>query len=157
MEIERKFLIHALPQNLDTYPRKEIEQGYINRDPVVRIRRQDDAYILTCKGQGFLVREEFELPLSKEAFAHLKPKTDGIFIEKTRYLIPYDDKLTIELDLFHGKLAPLVLAEVEFSSVEEANAFLPPAWFGEDVTNSPKYHNSNLSLNGISTEDTLHA
>lgn len=146
MEIERKFLIHTLPQNLDTYPRKEIEQGYINRDPVIRIRRQDDAYILTCKGQGFLVREEFELPLSKEAFEHLKPKTDGIFIEKTRYLIPYNDKLTIELDLFHGKLAPLVLAEVEFSSVEEANAFLPPAWFGEDVTNSPEYHNSNLSI-----------
>ena len=61
-----------------------------------------------------MAREEFELPLSKEAFEHMKPKTDGIFIEKTRYLIPYDDKLTIELDVFHGKLAPLVLAEVEF-------------------------------------------
>jgi len=145
MEIERKFLIHTLPDNLNTYPRKEIEQGYINRDPVIRIRRSDDSYILTCKGQGLMVREEFELPLTLEAFEHLKPKTDGIFIEKTRYLIPYDNNLTIELDVFHGKLAPLVLAEVEFSSVEEADAFIPPAWFGEDVTNSPKYHNSNLS------------
>lgn len=145
MEIERKFLIHTLPENLDNYPRKEIEQGYINREPVIRIRRSDDKYILTCKGQGLMVREEFELPLSKEAFEHLKPKTDGIFIEKTRYLIPYDEKLTIELDVFHGKLAPLVLAEVEFDSVDEADTFVPPAWFGEDVTNSPKYHNSNLS------------
>ena len=145
MEIERKYLIHTLPDNLENYPHKEIEQGYINREPVVRIRRSDDKYILTCKGQGLMVREEFELPLSKEAFEHMKPKTDGIFIEKTRYLIPYDEKLTIELDVFHGKLAPLVLAEVEFESVEEANAFLPPAWFAEDVTNSPKYHNSNLS------------
>ena len=75
----------------------------------------------------------------------MKPKADGIFIEKTRYLIPYNDKLTIELDIFHGKLAPLMLAEVEFDSVEEANAFTPPDWFGEDVTNSSKYHNSNLS------------
>ncbi|MBR5127103.1 MAG: CYTH domain-containing protein [Roseburia sp.] len=145
MEIERKFLIHTVPENLDTYPHKEIEQGYINREPVVRIRRSDDTYILTCKGQGLMVREEFELPLTKEAFEHMKPKTDGIFIEKTRYLIPYDEKLTIELDVFHGQLAPLVLAEVEFSSIEEADAFTPPVWFGEDVTNTPKYHNSNLS------------
>lgn len=145
MEIERKFLITQLPENLTSYPHKEIEQGYINREPVVRIRRSDDKYILTCKGQGLMAREEFELPLSKEAFEHMKPKTDGIFIEKTRYLIPYDDKLTIELDVFHGKLAPLVLAEVEFDSIEEANTFIPLSWFGEDVTNTPKYHNSNLS------------
>ena len=92
-----------------------------------------------------MAREEFELPLSKEAFEHLKPKTDGIFIEKTRYLIPFDNHLTIELDIFHGAHAPLVLAEVEFPSIEEANAFTPPAWFGGDVTNSSKYHNSTLS------------
>ena len=145
MEIERKFLIHTLPDALDNYPRKEIAQGYINREPVVRIRRSNEDYILTCKGQGLMAREEFELPLSKEAFEHMRPKCDGIFIEKTRYLIPYDEKLTIELDIFHGKLAPLVLAEVEFESIEDANAFLPPVWFGEDVTNTPKYHNSNLS------------
>ena len=145
MEIERKFLIDKSPENLDTYPRKEIAQGYINREPVIRIRRSDDKYILTCKGQGLMAREEFELPLTKEAFEHLKPKTDGIFIEKTRYLIPYDEKLTIELDVFHGELAPLLLAEVEFDSIEEADVFVPPSWFGEDVTASPKYHNSNLS------------
>lgn len=145
MEIERKFLIPTLPENLSNYPCKEIAQGYINREPVIRIRRSNDSYILTCKSQGLMVREEFELPLSKEAFEHLKPKTDGIFIEKTRYLIPYDEKHTIELDVFHGQLAPLVLAEVEFASIEDANAFVAPDWFGEDVTNSPKYHNSNLS------------
>jgi len=145
MEIERKFLIHTLPENLESYPHKEIAQGYICTDPVVRIRRSDDNYILTCKSKGLMAREEFELPLSKEAFEHLKPKTDGIFIEKTRYLIPFDNHLTIELDIFHGAHAPLVLAEVEFPSIEEANAFTPPAWFGEDVTNSSKYHNSTLS------------
>ena len=145
MEIERKFLIQTLPENLESYPHKEIEQGYINREPVVRIRRCDDKYILTCKGEGLMVREEFELPLTKEAFLHMKPKTDGIFISKTRYLIPYNDSLTIELDIFHGELAPLVLAEVEFETEEDANAFVPPAWFGEDVSHSSKYHNSNLS------------
>lgn len=145
MEIERKFLIRTLPENLASYPHKEIGQGYLCTDPVIRIRRLDDSYILTCKSKGFLARKEYELPLTKEAFSHLLAKIDGIFIEKTRYLIPCCGNRTIELDLFHGVLAPLVLAEVEFDSIEEANAFLPPDWFGEEVTYSPEYHNSNLS------------
>lgn len=145
MEIERKFLIKNIPNNLETYDKKEIAQGYLCTDPVIRIRKANDAYILTCKGKGLMVREEFELPLTKEAFAHLKAKVDGNLIEKTRYLIPYNEELTIELDVFHGKLAPLVLAEVEFDSEGAANGFIPPEWFGEDVTQSSKYHNSNLS------------
>ena len=65
-------------------------------------------------------------------------------ISKTRYLIPYEN-YTIELDVFEGDLAPLVMAEVEFASKEEAYAFVPPAWFLEDVTQDKRYHNSNLS------------
>ena len=49
------------------------------------------------------------------------------------------------MDVFHGSLAPLVLAEVEFPTVEEANAFVPPDWFGADVTMDGRYHNSYLS------------
>ena len=74
-----------------------------------------------------------------------KEKIDGILIQKRRYLIPLTDKLTIELDVFEGELAPLQLAEVEFETKEEAEHFVPPAWFGEDVTFSSKYHNSTLS------------
>ena len=66
-------------------------------------------------------------------------------IEKTRYLIPLEKNLTAELDVFHGKLDSLMLVEVEFDSIEAANAFVPPSWFGEDVTFSNKYHNCNLS------------
>ena len=72
-------------------------------------------------------------------------KIDGLLIEKSRYLIPLKDGLTAELDVFEGSLAPLLLVEVEFDSVEAAEAFTAPDWFGEDVTNSGKYHNSNLS------------
>ena len=145
MEIERKFLINTLPENLEQYQQKEIEQGYLCTNPVIRIRRSNDKYILTYKGEGLMIREEHEHPLTEEAFEHLKAKVDGILIHKTRYLIPYNDKLTIELDIFHDELAPLVLAEVEFDSEMEANTFLPPDWFGEDVTHSTQYHNSNLS------------
>ena len=89
--------------------------------------------------------DEFNLPLTKEAYRHLLEKADGRIITKERYCIPYEDHLTIELDVFAGDLAPLLLAEVEFSSEEEANSFTPPDWFGEDVTFSSKYHNSTLS------------
>ncbi len=147
MEIERKYLVKELPENLEKYPCKHIEQGYLNTDPVVRIRRTDDRYTLTYKGSGLMVREEYNLPLNAESFLHMKDKIDGILIEKCRYLIPFE-KYTIELDIFEGELAPLQLAEVEFESEDEANAFVPPAWFGEDVTFSTKYHNSTLSQHG---------
>ena len=92
-----------------------------------------------------MVREEYNLPLNAESFEHLKEKIDGRLIKKRRYLIPLDDTHTIELDIFEGDLAPLQLAEVEFATEEEANTFLPPSWFKEDVTFSKKYHNSTLS------------
>ena len=92
-----------------------------------------------------MCREEYNLPLNRTSFEHLKEKIDGILIKKRRYLIPLTDKLTIELDVFEDELAPLQLAEVEFETKEEAEACTPPAWFGEDVTFSSKYHNSTLS------------
>ena len=90
-------------------------------------------------------KDEYNLPLTAEAYAHLREKTDGNLISKQRYLIPLNETLTAELDIFDAPFAPLMLAEVEFSSEEEANSFVPPAWFGEDVTFSGKYHNSYLS------------
>lgn len=148
MEIERKFLLKTLPDNLEDYPCRHIEQGYLSTDPVIRIRRQDEAYYLTYKSHGLMVREEYNLPLTKDAYEHLLPKIDGILIVKKRYLIPlapaYPD-LTAELDIFDGELSSLILAEVEFSSEEDANKFIPPEWFDEDVTYSMDYHNSVLS------------
>lgn len=150
MEIERKYLVKTIPDDLSAYKCKQIEQGYLCTSPVVRIRRSNDNYILTYKGSGLMMREEYNLPLTKEAYDHLKPKADGIIISKKRYLIPLTDRLTIELDIFEGELSGLVLAEVEFESEEEANSFLPPEWFGEDVTFSSAYHNSTLSKKSLS-------
>ena len=157
MEIERKYLIKELPKDLNTYPFHLIEQAYLNTDPVIRIRKQDEAYYMTYKGKGLLAREEYNLPLNETAYLHLLPKHDGNVISKKRYLIPITHPrfqesfcapegltLTIELDEFYSPLQ-LFLAEVEFPSVEMANAFLPPEWFGEDVTNDTRYHNSTMS------------
>lgn len=148
MEIERKFLVKDLPENLESYEQKRISQGYLCTNPVVRIRRSNNDYFLTYKSKGLMAREEYEMPLTAEAFEHMLPKIDGILIDKIRYLIPLDETHTAELDVFQGKLAPLRLVEVEFESVEDANTFVPPAWFGDDVTNSGEYHNSNLSKRG---------
>ena len=145
MEIERKYLVKTLPDHLDQYESKKIAQGYLCTEPVVRIRRSNNDYYLTYKGDGLMVREEYNLPLTSEAYEHLKPKADGILITKDRYVIPEKDGLFIELDVFHGKYEGVLLAEVEFPTEEAANAYTAPEWFGEDVTYSTKYHNSTMS------------
>ena len=143
MEIERKFTVKKLPENLERYPSRLIEQGYLNTNPVIRVRRDENDYYLTYKGKGLLAREEYNLPLNEEAYRHLIQKADGRIITKRRYLLPCDP-YTIELDVFLGDLAPLVIAEVEFPDLEAAHNFLPPDWFLDDVTMDPAYHNSNL-------------
>ncbi|MBR9947717.1 CYTH domain-containing protein [Clostridiaceae bacterium Marseille-Q4145] len=143
-EIERKYLVKQVPENLASYPFHEIEQGYLCTEPVVRIRRQDEEYYLTYKSKGLMIREEYNLPLTEDAYFHLREKIDGRLISKRRYLIPLDP-YTIELDVFHSPKDDLILAEVEFPSEEDALTFTPPDWFGEDVTNSSLYHNSRLS------------
>ena len=159
MEIERKFTVKSLPEHLEQYPFHHIEQAYLNTDPVVRIRKQDDEYYLTYKGKGLMAREEYNLPLNEASYYHLREKADGNIISKKRYLIPIENpqfaagtdfsadqiNLTIELDIFDEPFSNLIIAEVEFPSEEIAGAFLPVEWFLEDVTNNPAYHNSNLS------------
>ena len=83
------YLVEACPFSLHDYPSHEIEQGYLNTEPVVRIRRYDDSYVLTYKSKGFLVREEYNLPLTKEAYEHLRTKIDGRLIQKTALSDPF--------------------------------------------------------------------
>lgn len=151
MEIERKFLIRpaCLPKDIDRYPHKKFIQGYLSTEPVLRVRREGEDYVVTYKSAGLLAREEYNLPLTKESFLHLIKKADGIIISKTRYCIPTENDLTIELDIFDAPLAPLILAEVEFASLDEANAYKPLTWFDREVTMESTYHNSTLSKNGL--------
>ena len=107
MEIERKYLIHTIPFDLSSFPFRTIEQGYLSTNPVVRIRKDNDRYELTYKSRGMMIREEHNLPLTAEGYEHLKTKIDGICIEKTRYMIPLSDSLTIEL------VFPLVLTHLQ--------------------------------------------
>lgn len=160
MEIERKYAIHQIPKDLEQYNKKKIEQGYLCHNPILRIRKSNDNYILTYKsregigaqkeGQA-IINHETELPLTKEAFETLKKKTEGNMINKTRYLIPLEDGLTAELDVFEGALTGLVFAEVEFPDEKAADAFVPPTWFGKDLSGDKRFSNYYLSkLNSLS-------
>lgn len=152
IEIERKYLVKNLPENLSSYECHTLIQGYLNTSPVVRVRKEDDSYYLTYKGSGLLSREEYNLPLDEAAFIHLIGKADGNIISKQRYKIPYSSlgkDYTIELDVFDAPFSSLVIAEVEFTDENEANTFLTPDWFDREVTFDPEYHNSNLSKKNI--------
>ena len=92
-----------------------------------------------------MAREEYNLPLTNESYQHLLAKADGNIITKKRYEIPDGTGKTIELDIFEGVFSGTVVAEVEFETIEEANSYTAPSWFGKDVTNDTAYHNSNMS------------
>lgn len=148
-EIERKFTVKHLPDGINDFGFHMIEQAYLTADPVIRVRREDDDYYMTYKGTGendtSLAHTEYNLPLTKEAYEILLSKVDGNIIRKRRILIPYDGH-TIELDIFEGVHKGLIIAEVEFSSIKEAEGFTPPQWFDKDVTDMKEYRNSYLSF-----------
>lgn len=154
MEIEKKYLVKKLPENLDNYEKKVIEQGYLCSNPIVRIRKSNDDYILTYKskfglgkevGQHAKVCNEVEVQLNQEGYEHLKTKIDNRLISKTRYIIPLEGGYKAELDIFNDYLDGLIIVEVEFGSEEEIHTFQPPEWFGEDVTKEKRYTNNSLS------------
>ena len=152
MEIERKFLVDAVPDGLDGRRSTAIEQGYVAIDPdgtEVRIRRRDGASTLTVKSGGGLARVEEELAIDDAAFERLWPLTAGRRIEKVRHVIPTDvPGVEIELDDYRGDLDGLLVAEVEFPGEDEAHAFTPPPWFGADVTDDRRFKNQRLAVDG---------
>ena len=175
IEIERKFLVNRIPFQLDQYPVREIEQGYLSVSPAIRVRRDNEAYYMTYKEirayPGQIGQNEYNLPLTKEAYEHMIAKADGYIIRKQRYLLPlnydaYDDvflqahpdlarrigdgSMKIELDVFApsapAPFADLVIAEIEYPSSDAYEAYRPAAWFAADVTGDPAYSNAQLSM-----------
>jgi CYTH domain-containing protein len=148
-EIERKFLVKQLPDKLDTYPHHDIMQSYVSTNPTIRIRKCDDSYILTVKSKGIMKRIEFEMELTEEQFNGLRKKTEGITIAKRRYIIPLEDNLKAELDIYYEDLSGFMNVEVEFPNERCALLFTPPDWFGQEVTQDKRYTNASLSKFGI--------
>jgi predicted adenylyl cyclase CyaB len=148
-EIERKFLPKELP-DMRQCEKKEIVQGYltVGENSSVRVRNMDDKYFLTFKSGRGRKRRELEPELTKSQFDELWPGTEGTRVVKTRHYVP-EDKNKVEVNVYHGRLEGLVLFEVEFQSDEDCEKFVPPSWFGKEVTDNPKFLDMNLSLYGI--------
>ena len=146
-EIERKFLVRQLPDDLTAFPSSEISQGYLvslDDGLQVRLRSKDEKYTLTYKRGLGNVREEREVTLTPEQFATLWPATEGKRLSKMRYEIPFGARV-VEIDVYRGKHDGLVVAEVEFDDEESALNFQPPDWLGDDVTGDPRYSNQLLA------------
>lgn len=150
-EIERKFKVKNLPENLESFPSKSIKQGYlyIGEDGTeIRVRQKGEKFLKTTKGGQGMNRSEEEITITKEEFEKFWPETEGRTLEKTRYEIPLGENVLTELDIYGGNLDGLIVVEVEFPSEEVANNFVPPEWFGEDVTDDRAYKNASLAVNG---------
>jgi len=146
-EIERKFLVRKLPDDLTSYPSRELAQGYlVSMDDglQVRLRKSGERHLLTFKRGTGNVREEREIELSAEQFNTLWPATERKRLVKTRYEIPLG-KRVVEIDIYHDRHEGLVVAEVEFDEEEAARNFQPPDWLGDDVTGDPRYSNQLLA------------
>ena len=146
-EIERKFLVRQMPDNLSQYPHMEIAQGYhaIAPDGVqVRLRKAGEKRTLTFKRNDGGAREEREIELTAEQFDVLWPATGTKRLTKTRYDVPFAP-YTIEIDVYTGRHQGLVVEEVEFADEGAASTFQPPPWLGSDVSNHPRYSNQLLA------------
>ncbi len=147
-EIERKFLVLQLPKSLEGYHRRVIAQGYLVLEEnglEIRLRRADGDHCLTIKRKQGLDREEYNIPLTEEQWVELWPLTAGRRLEKVRYDIPHGE-LKVELDVFQSRNQGVIVAEVEFTGLEEAHAFTPLPWFGREVTGEAKYSNRHLAV-----------
>jgi CYTH domain-containing protein len=155
MEIERKWLIEEknLPENFKAnYPGHRINQGYVNPDDeyLIRVRhnksirhpeKEKDTYKLEIKSKGLFVRDEWRYDTTKENFWEIYKKCSRT-ISKTRYYMMVDH-LQYEIDFYDAH--DFITLEIEFDSLEEAENFEVPSWFGEDVTYKPEYKNVNLA------------
>ena len=150
-EIERKFLVQGESWK-EGAKGTTFRQGFLSTDPqrTVRVRAAGERGTLTIKGKSIGARRveyEYEIPL-EDARRLLDTLCKRPLIEKVRYELPTGAHVW-EIDVFEGDNQGLIVAEIELRSEDEA--FERPAWLGEEVTNDPRYFNSNLVQNPYKT------
>ena len=149
-EIERKFLLKSLPPGWRLSGGTPIQQGYLayGEHMEVRLRQHGRRYFLTAKEGGGLKRSEVEVAISAGQFRAMWPATEGRRLEKIRSVVRHGS-FRLEIDRYLGTLKPLLVAEVEFSSVEESERFEKPEYFGQEVTDEEAYRNVSLAIHGL--------
>ena len=147
LEIEKKFLVDANKcLGVKSASGEKIVQGYLSteQNKTVRIRTKKNRGYITIKSANVgIVRQEFEYEIPFEDAEELLKLCEPNVLCKIRYCIEYAGKIW-EIDFFEGRHAGLILAEVELNSPDELVEL--PEWVGEEVSNNPKYFNSNLVI-----------
>lgn len=149
-EIERKYAVNYIPEDLKITDILDIEQAFIYKDAktVIRVRKIQNQklnrieYIYTVKTKGDMEYDkcsniaqvyEIESHIKEEEYNTLiKNKISNIII-KTRIVIPIENNLSIEMDVYKDYLEGLITAEVEFPNEDIANTFEKPEWLGEEI------------------------
>lgn len=153
-EIERKYLLDGMPEGWESLESEAIAQGYIgftDEGVEIRVRQRGAKYYQTLKSGSARERRELELDITQEQFEALWAWTGGKRLRKTRFYMPFGES-TIEIDRYEEGLDGLVVAEVEFPSLQAADAFVPPAWFGREITEEANFRNRELAMRGYKLE-----
>lgn len=149
-EIERKYTIKQFPEELKINKILEIEQVYLYRDNFTNLRvrkiinknKATTQYIYTVKTKGDIDytnnyqigrKYEIENEITEEEYNKLKRTKISNIINKTRLIIPIEQELKVEIDIYYGYLEGLLIAEIEFPNLEMANTYKKPNWLGEEL------------------------
>ncbi len=146
MEIEHKYLVTSEAFRDEATTVYHIEQGYLSVRPTVRVRIRDDEGFLTIKGPSDptgLMRQEYEYAIPIEEARALMKLCGTRTVIKDRYLVPVGDHVW-EVDIFAGRHAGRMLAEIEVDSPEETYDL--PEWIGREVTGEREYYNASMAL-----------
>lgn len=150
-EIERKFLVKSDAWRDDVERTIRIQQFYLaaTRDRSVRIRIADGARAkLTLKfGSNLRARDEFEYAIDLGEAEEMRAHAIGDLVEKTRHHVRHDGFL-YEVDVFEGRLAGLIIAELE--TPENVPSMRLPGWLGREVTGDQRYSNATLAISAVS-------
>lgn len=163
-EIECKFLLSGLPgkEILDTAEVMHDTTIYLlTGDPELRIRRRiginkEPEFQMTVKREGALKRPEYSLPADEELFKKNLSRAKHYTI-RMKYKVKLANGQTWELNVYDDRLAGLLMAELEFKTLDVALNFDfrrdAPRWLKDliikDVTEDPRYYNQNLAVDGV--------
>lgn len=143
VEIERKFLVDKRKlHKLNFLSEEKLEQGYLSRNPTVRVRLTETRGFLTIKSSTKgISRQEFEYEIPIEDAKELLKLCGRKVLKKYRRKVEYSGHIW-EIDFFAGRHAGLVLAEVELNSANEQIKL--PDWVTKEVSGDKRYYNSNI-------------
>ena len=136
-EIERKFLVNDMP-SLRGIRKVPQERYFIQRGELFEegMKRKGDTY--TYESKFMLSKDEKkreQIIVTQEEFETSKSRGTSI-IERDSYSLTKKSPV-ISIKKYHGTYSGLILAEVEFDTIDEMEDFIPLDWMGPEVTHTP--------------------